>query len=141
MQKIINARSGINIRVGRFQQYTGMYNTSTLLFLVLHVKLQKFVKSLVGRHGFNFYATSSRQAQAANEFQCHFQKWQNFENRTSRTEVMKNSSNCLESNLINVRSGIRAYGWEKIQKLKNVRRTFIPYPRVMEIMQILRNSF
>ena len=27
-------------------------------------------------------------------------------------------------------AGIRAYGWEKIQKLINVRRTFIPYPRV-----------
>ena len=37
------------------------------------------------------------------------------------------------SNLINIRSGIRAYGWEKIQKLINVRRTFIPDPRVLDL--------
>ena len=36
----------------------------------------------------------------------------------------------MRSNLINVRSGIREYSWEKIQKLINVRSMFIPDPRV-----------
>ncbi len=39
----------------------------------------------------------------------------------------------MRSNLMNVRSGIRAYGWEKIQKLINERGMFIPDPRVQAI--------
>ena len=48
-------------------------------------------------------------------------------------QILNFSSVCVGSNLINVQSQIRAYGWEKTWKLINVRRTFIWHPRVQRI--------
>ena len=44
----------------------------------------------------------------------------------------------IASNLINVRSLIRRYWWEKPLKLINVRRTFIGHPRVIRMSLILK---
>ena len=45
---------------------------------------------LISHSSFIFAATLFKQARAAIEFQCHFQKRKNYWNRTTRSKVMKN---------------------------------------------------
>ena len=55
------------------------------------------------RSTFILIATLLKQARGANEFQCHFQNCKNYQNRTTRSEIMRIFANLREMDPFPVR--------------------------------------